>query len=95
MQRRPVCVQTTFLTIEDERAQCVELAAEFLREGEWRQEQSYLAIARWVALPKPPRAPWLGQQIRISSAATTVLQRANAMRRKLRLTPARIIWGWQ
>jgi hypothetical protein len=88
-----VVIQSRFLSFEEERATLAELAAGYLREGVWRQEQSLLALARWLALPKRPRAPWLDNQIRVSVAAATLQQRAAAMRRHLRLTPA-LYWGW-
>lgn len=86
--------QRRFLTVEDERRELAELEAEYSREGAWRKSESLLALARWLAMPRRPRTPWQDQQTRVSIAATSLEQRANAMRRKLRLTPARICWGW-
>jgi hypothetical protein len=86
--------QRRFLTIEDERAQLAEREDAYQREASWRKEQSIIAIARWRLRAKPRPAPSQDRPTRVSTAATSLEQRANAMRRKLRLTPARICWGW-
>ena len=94
MAKRPVVVQRTFLSFDEELRELAALEVEYSREGAWRQSQSLVAVARWHIRPQRPRTPWQSQQVRISMAATTLVQRANAMRRRLRLTPAKIIWGW-
>jgi hypothetical protein len=93
MTRRPFVIQSRFLSFEDEEAKRVELEIEYQREAAWRKSESLLALAKWLALPKRPRPPWQDNQRRVSVASTSLLQRANLMRRNARLTPA-LYWGW-
>ena len=86
--------QRRFLSFADEQARLAALEKIYQREAAWRLEQSHLALARRRAIQQRPRAPWQDGD-RISAAASVVAtsleQRANAMRRKLRMTPARKI----
>jgi hypothetical protein len=84
--------QWQFLSHEDEQKQLAELEIKYQRDAAWRLEQSHLALARKLAMPQPPRTPWQDQQTRVSIAATSLEQRASAMRRKLRLAPVRTWW---
>jgi hypothetical protein len=82
------CVgQQRFLTFEDEQAQLATLEIEYEREAAWRLEQSHLALARRHAMPQRPRASWQDRELvsaAAPAAATSLEQRANAMRQMLR-----------
>jgi hypothetical protein len=91
MRRRPIVIQRSFLSFDDEETRRVELEVEYQREAVWRQSESLLALTKWLALPKRPRPPWQEQQVRISVAVKSLEDRANEMRRQLTLTQA-MIW---
>jgi hypothetical protein len=90
-RRRPIVDQRTFLSFDEEELIRADLEGAYMREGFWRQEQSLLSLAKWLAMPKPPRPAWRSQQVRLSMVATSLLERAATMRRHQRLT-ARMIW---